>query len=188
MPNCPGAKFSGAKLSWCQIFRFYYLGAKLSVFIILEPNCPLYYLGAKLSGAKLSYCGSIRPAHNNFSFSKKKPLLTKYFPSPNLFPLSFFVPLLLRWPKLFLLFLGLSDPLLQCAILAALFHLTPDGLLLIMIWPKRKQNGTWWNGQPKSESQNTWRAEISDLRGTAYGIQYMEVGVRLGRNLSTGQR
>ena len=69
MPNCPGAKLSGAKLSWCQIFRvancplllfwcqivcFYYLGAKLSVFIILVPSCPLYYLGAKLSSAKLS--------------------------------------------------------------------------------------------------------------------------------------
>ena len=96
--NCPGAKLSGAKLSWCQIIRvpncplllfwcqivcFYYLGAKLSVFIILVPNClfllswcqvvrfiilvpncpvpnclvpncPPYYLGAKLSGAKLS--------------------------------------------------------------------------------------------------------------------------------------
>ena len=49
----------GAKLSWCQIVRcqivrFYYHGAKLSAFIILVPNCPLYYLGAKLSGAKLS--------------------------------------------------------------------------------------------------------------------------------------
>ena len=33
----------------------YYLGAKLSAFIILVPNCSLYYLGAKLSGAKLSY-------------------------------------------------------------------------------------------------------------------------------------
>ena len=54
MPNCPGAKLSGAKLSWCQIVHFYYLGAKLSAFIILVPNCPLYYLGAKLSGAKLS--------------------------------------------------------------------------------------------------------------------------------------
>ena len=67
--NCPGAKLSSAKLSWCQIVRvancplllfwcqivcFYYLGAKLSVFIILVPSCPLYYLGAKLSGAKLS--------------------------------------------------------------------------------------------------------------------------------------
>ena len=48
--NCPGAK-----LSLCQIVHFYYLGAKLSAFIILVPNCPLYYLGAKLSGAKLSY-------------------------------------------------------------------------------------------------------------------------------------
>ena len=69
VPNCPGAKLSGAKLSWCQIVRvancplllfwcqivcFYYLGAKLSVFIILVPSCPLYYLGAKLSSAKLS--------------------------------------------------------------------------------------------------------------------------------------
>ena len=34
VPNCPGAKLSGAKLS---------------VFIMLVPNCP----GAKLSGAKL---------------------------------------------------------------------------------------------------------------------------------------
>ena len=45
----------GAKLSWCQIVHFYNFGAKLSAFIILVPNCPLYYLGAKLSGAKLSY-------------------------------------------------------------------------------------------------------------------------------------
>ena len=37
VPNCPGAKLSGAKLS---------------VFIMLVPNCP----GAKLSGAKLSWC------------------------------------------------------------------------------------------------------------------------------------
>merc|ERR1712240_906636 len=44
VPNCPGAK-----LSWCQIVHFYYLGAKLSAFIILVPNCPLYYLSAKLS-------------------------------------------------------------------------------------------------------------------------------------------
>ena len=59
VPNCPGAKWSGAKfstflswcqivhlLSWCQIIRFYYLVAKLSV-----PYCP----GPKLSCAKLSY-------------------------------------------------------------------------------------------------------------------------------------
>merc|ERR1711963_350395 len=84
VPNCPVPNCPGAKLSWCQIVRFYYLGAKLSpllsccqivrcqivrcqivlvpncpgaklsTFIILVPNCPLYYLGAKLSGAKLS--------------------------------------------------------------------------------------------------------------------------------------
>ena len=54
MPNCPVPNCPGAKLSWCQIVHFYYLGAKLSAFIILVPNCPLYYLGAKLSGAKLS--------------------------------------------------------------------------------------------------------------------------------------
>merc|ERR1711884_80714 len=54
VPNCPGAKLSGAKLSGCQIVRFYFLGAKLSAFIILVPNCLLYYLGTKLSGAKLS--------------------------------------------------------------------------------------------------------------------------------------
>ena len=40
MPNCP----------------FYYIGAKLSVFIMLVPNC----LGAKLSGAKLSWCQIVR--------------------------------------------------------------------------------------------------------------------------------
>ena len=55
MPNCPGAKLSGAKLSWCQI--------------VLVPNCPLllswcqivcfYYLGAKLS-ALLSWCQIVR--------------------------------------------------------------------------------------------------------------------------------
>ena len=55
MPNCPGAKLSGAKLSWCQI--------------VLVPNCPLllswcqivrfYYLGAKLS-ALLSWCQIFR--------------------------------------------------------------------------------------------------------------------------------
>ena len=39
--NCPGAKLSGAKLSF---------------FIMLVPNCPGAKLsGAKLSGAKLSY-------------------------------------------------------------------------------------------------------------------------------------
>ena len=41
VPNCPGAKLSGAKLS---------------VFIMLVPNCP----GAKLSGAKLSGCKIVR--------------------------------------------------------------------------------------------------------------------------------
>ena len=51
VPNCPGAKLSGAKLSWCQI--------------VLVPNCPLllswcqivrfYYLGAKLTPL-LSWC------------------------------------------------------------------------------------------------------------------------------------
>ena len=46
---CPGAKLSG-----CQIVHYNYLGAKLSPFIILVPNCLLYYLGAKLSGVKLS--------------------------------------------------------------------------------------------------------------------------------------
>ena len=55
VPNCPGAKLSGAKLSWCQIVRV--------------PNCPLllswcqivrfYYLGAKLS-ALLSWCQIVR--------------------------------------------------------------------------------------------------------------------------------
>ena len=49
VPNCPSAKLSG-----CQIALFYYLGAKLSAFIFLVLNCPLYYLGAKLSSAKLS--------------------------------------------------------------------------------------------------------------------------------------
>ena len=52
--------------SWCQIVRFIILvpncpgdklsGAKLSVLIMLVPNCPGAKLsGAKLSGAKLSY-------------------------------------------------------------------------------------------------------------------------------------
>ena len=59
VPNCPVPICPGAKLSGCQIDHFYYLGAKLSAFIILVPNCPLYYLGAKLSGAKLSLCLSI---------------------------------------------------------------------------------------------------------------------------------
>merc|ERR1711973_1011532 len=55
VPNCPGAKLSGAKLSWCQI--------------VLVPNCPLllswcqivhfYYLGAKLSPL-LSWCQIVR--------------------------------------------------------------------------------------------------------------------------------
>ena len=54
MPNCPEPNCPGAKFSGCQSVLFYYLGAKLSAFIILVPNCPLYYLGAKLSGAKLS--------------------------------------------------------------------------------------------------------------------------------------
>ena len=57
MPNCPGAKLSGAQL---PIFSYLdaklsvcFLGAKLSAFTILVPIC----LGAKLSapGAKLSY-------------------------------------------------------------------------------------------------------------------------------------
>ena len=40
VPNCPGAKLSGAKLS---------------VFVRLVPNCPgAKFSGAKLSGAKLS--------------------------------------------------------------------------------------------------------------------------------------
>ena len=41
MPICPVPHCPGAKLSGCQIVRFYYLGAKLSVFIILVPNCPM---------------------------------------------------------------------------------------------------------------------------------------------------
>ena len=54
MPNCLVQNCPSVKLSGCQIVHFYYLGAKLSAFIILVPNCPLYYLGAKLSSAKLS--------------------------------------------------------------------------------------------------------------------------------------
>ena len=43
VPNCPGAKLSGAKLS---------------VFVMLVPNCHGAKLSsAKLSGAKLSYNG-----------------------------------------------------------------------------------------------------------------------------------
>ena len=74
-PNCPfqyvaaklsAAKFSylGAKLSVCL------LGAKLSVFTILVPNC----LGAKLSCAKLSYhlfdCQSSMTLFKCFQFVK----------------------------------------------------------------------------------------------------------------------
>ena len=43
----------GAKLSWCQIVHFYYLGAKLSAFIILVPNCPVLN------------CPTIIPSNNN---------------------------------------------------------------------------------------------------------------------------
>ena len=102
------------------------------------------------------------PRPQQFFLSAKclPPLLTKYFPSPNLSEEeqrrkgSFFVPLLLRWPKLFLFFFGLCDPLLQCAILAALFHLTSDGLLLIIIWPKAQivQLQTKWDLMERS----TW--------------------------------
>ena len=42
VPNCRGAKLSGAKLSWCQIVMVPNCpGAKLSTFIILVPNCLL---------------------------------------------------------------------------------------------------------------------------------------------------
>ena len=39
VPNCPVPNCLGAKLSGWQIVHFYYSGAKLSVFIILVPNC-----------------------------------------------------------------------------------------------------------------------------------------------------
>ena len=71
MPNCPVPNCPGAKLSGCQIVQFYYLGAKLSAFIILVPNCPLYYLGAKLSGAKLSYNHSKVPS-SSFQLGDEK--------------------------------------------------------------------------------------------------------------------
>merc|ERR1711873_156953 len=59
MPNCPTIRIRYHIFYFKHIHpqnekHFYYLGAKLSAFIILVPNCPLYYLGAKLSGAKLS--------------------------------------------------------------------------------------------------------------------------------------
>ena len=96
------------------------------------------------------------PRPQQFFLSAKclPPRLTKYFPYQNLSPLCFFVPLLLCWPKLFLFFFGLCDPLLQCAILAALFHLTSDGLLLIKIWPKVQivQLQTKWDLMERS----TW--------------------------------
>ena len=60
VPNCPGAKLSSAKLSWCQIVLVPNCpgqivlpncpGAKLSAFIILVPNCPLL----------LSWCQIVR--------------------------------------------------------------------------------------------------------------------------------
>ena len=56
VPNCPVPNCPGAKLSWCQIVHFYYLGAKLSAFIILVPNCPLYYLGAKIVRCQIVRC------------------------------------------------------------------------------------------------------------------------------------
>ena len=64
VPNCPGTKLSGAKLSWCQIVRlpncpFLTLGAKLSALT----------LGATLSGAKLCYNQHyhLRPAIYNIN-------------------------------------------------------------------------------------------------------------------------
>ena len=120
------------------------------------PTCNLVWqsgliYGQALTMPPLDVCGSTRPAHNNFSF--RQNVYPQIFPFPKS-PLSFFVPLLLRWPKLFLLFLGLSDPLLQCAILAALFHLTSDGLILIIIWPKAQivQLQTKWDLM----EQSTW--------------------------------
>ena len=53
VPNCPGAKLSGAKLS---------------LFIILVPICP----GAKLPGAKLSY-------HQFFFFGKQREIFCNSF-------------------------------------------------------------------------------------------------------------
>ena len=50
VPNCPVPNCPGAKMSGCQIVHFYYLGAKLSAFIILVPNCPLL----------LSWCQNFR--------------------------------------------------------------------------------------------------------------------------------
>ena len=52
--NCHGAKMSGEKLSWCQIFLVPICpGAKLSwCYIVIVPN----WLGAKLSSIKLSCC------------------------------------------------------------------------------------------------------------------------------------
>merc|ERR1711973_662876 len=46
VPNCPGAKLSGAKLSWCQIVLVPNCSLLLSwcqivPFIILVPNCPV---------------------------------------------------------------------------------------------------------------------------------------------------
>merc|ERR1711989_261533 len=72
VPNCPVPNCPGAKLSWCQIVHFYYLGAKLSAFIILVPNCPFYYLGAKLSGAKLSYNQNQEPYFSFQTYTSPK--------------------------------------------------------------------------------------------------------------------
>ena len=67
----------GAKLSWCLIVLVpNFLGAKLSVFIILVPNCLLYYLGVKLSGAKLS---GAKLSYNRANNMKTKKSYSLFF-------------------------------------------------------------------------------------------------------------
>merc|ERR1711978_378678 len=75
VPNCPVPKCPGAKFSWCQIVHFYYLGAKLSAFIILVPNCPLYYLRAKLPvpNCPVPNCPTIKIRYHIFHFKHIHP-------------------------------------------------------------------------------------------------------------------
>ena len=66
VPNCPVPNCPGAKLSWCQIVHFYYLGAKLSAFIILVPNCPV-------PNCPVPNCPTIKIRYHIFHFKHIHP-------------------------------------------------------------------------------------------------------------------
>merc|ERR1711873_290103 len=58
---CPGAKLSGAKLSWCQIVLVPNCpGAKLSTFIILVPNCLLLLSWCQIVRCQIVRCQIVR--------------------------------------------------------------------------------------------------------------------------------